>query len=161
MKLHLLAGCALALTLGLTSAANSADDKDIVDVVLASKDHTVLAAAVKEAGLVEMLKGKGPLTVFAPTDAAFKKLGDDTIQAVLKDKEKLKSILLVHAVEGKVMAADVAKLNGREVKTVGGTSFKVDTTDGVKFGNAKVIKADIAANNGVVHVIDTVLLPSK
>jgi len=155
MKSKLFAGFALALTLVATSASPAADEMDIVDTAVGAKDFTILVTAVKEAGLVETLKGKGPFTVFAPTDAAFKKLGDDKIQALVKDKELLKKILLAHVVVGKaVYAKDVAGLDGKEVN-----GFKIATKDGVKIGDATVTKADIKATNGVIHVIDTVLMP--
>ncbi len=134
-----------------------ADEKPatVADIVAGSKDHTILLTAVKEAGLVETLKGKGPFTVFAPTDAAFKALGEVTIKKVLDDKDLLKKILLAHVIVGKqAKAQDVLKLNGQEVN-----GFKIDTSDGVKIGDAKVIKADLLAGNGVVHVIDKVLIP--
>jgi uncharacterized surface protein with fasciclin (FAS1) repeats len=157
MKFKLLAA---AFAVVITAGFGRADEpKTIADVVAGSKDHTILLKAVIAADLVDTLKGKGPYTVFAPTDEAFKKLGDEAIKKVVSDKELLKKILLAHAVEGSVLAADVAKLDGKEVKTIQGTAFKVDTKDGVKIGNAKVIKADIKAGNGVVHVIDTVLMP--
>lgn len=150
----LLAG--LVLTAG-PMVTIRADDKPrtVADIVASSKDHTLLLTAVKEAELVETLQGKGPFTVFAPTDEAFKALGEDTLKKVLADKELLRKILLAHVIVGKeAKAADVLKLNGKEVN-----GFKIDTTDGVKIGDAKVIKADITAGNGVVHVIDKVLLP--
>jgi uncharacterized surface protein with fasciclin (FAS1) repeats len=157
MKAKLIAGSALALVLAVGSTAAQADPKDVVEVVLASKDHTVLATAVKEAGLVEALKGAGPFTVFAPTDAAFKKLGDDKVRAVVQDKELLKKILLAHVVQGKaVYAKDAAALDGKEVN-----GFMVAAKDGVRIGDAKVTKADLKAGNGVVHVIDTVLIPKQ
>ena len=156
MKLKLFAA-AFAVVLAAGSAR--AEEKTIADVVAGSKDHTILLKAVTEAGLLDTLKAKGPYTLFAPTDAAFKELGDDTIKAVLADKEKLKKILLVHVVDGAVESGAVVKLDGKEVKTVGGSSFLIDAKDGVKIGNAKVIKADIKASNGVVHVTDKVLLP--
>lgn len=134
-----------------------ADDKPetVADIVASSKSHTLLLTAVKEAGLVDTLKGKGPFTVFAPTDDAFKALGEDTIKKVMADKDLLKKILLAHVIVGKeVKAADVLRLDGQEVN-----GFKIDTKDGVKIGEAKVIKADLLAGNGVVHVIDKVLLP--
>lgn len=160
MKVKLFAGTALALMIGLTARAQG--DKTIAEIVAGSKDHTILLKAVTAAGLVDTLKGKGPFTVFAPTDDAFKKLGEEKIAAVVKDKDLLKSILLVHVVEGKVMAADVVKMDGKEAKTIGGTAFKIAVgKDGVMLGDAKVTKTDIAASNGVVHVIDTVLLPKK
>ena len=159
MKTKLFAALAVALFVS-AAPARAEEPKTVADIVAGSKDHTLLLAAVKEAGLVEALKEKGPITVFAPTDAAFKKLGDETIKKVLADKELLKKILLAHAVEGSVMAADVKKLDGKEVKTLQGTSFKVEVKgDAVMIGGAKVTAADLKAGNGVVHVIDTVLMP--
>jgi uncharacterized surface protein with fasciclin (FAS1) repeats len=157
MKAKLFAGCALALTLVYASSATSADEKDIVGIAAGSKDFTILVTALKEAGLVDTLKEKGPFTVFAPTDAAFKKIGDEKLQAVIKDKELLKKILLAHVVVGKaVYAKDVVALDGKEVN-----GFTISTKDGVHIGDAKVTTADIKASNGVIHVIDTVLIPAK
>lgn len=154
MKAKLFAACAAAL---LLSAGAKADEKTIAEIVAGSKDHTILLKAVKEAGLADALGGKGPYTVFAPTDEAFKKLGEEKIKAVVADKELLKKILMAHVIKDKaVMAADVAPLDGKDVN-----GFKISTKDGVKIGDAKVTKADIKASNGVVHVIDTVLVPSK
>ena len=130
---------------------------DIVDTAVAADDFNTLVTAVKKAGLVETLKGDGPFTVFAPTDAAFAKLPDGTLEAVLADKEKLTAILTYHVVPGKVMAADVVKL--KSAKTAQGGSLSIDTSKGVKVNNASVIKTDIETSNGVIHVIDTVLLP--
>ena len=156
MQAKFFAGCALALTLVYASSAQSADEKDIVGIAVGSKDFTILVTALKEAGLVDTLKGKGPFTVFAPTDAAFKKLGDEKLKAVVADKELLKKILLAHVVVDKaVYAKDVAALNGEEVN-----GFKISTKDGVHIGDAKVTKTDIKASNGVIHVIDTVLMPN-
>ena len=155
-----LAALALALT---SSTARAADEpKTIAEIVGGSKDHTILLALVKEAGLAEKLGEKGEMTVFAPTDAAFKKIDKATLEKVKGDKELLKSILTAHAVKGTVMAADVVKLDGKEVETVQGTKFKV-AFDGktVMIGDARVIAADIKASNGVVHSIDTVLMPAK
>lgn len=133
----------------------SEDKKDIVDTAVAAGSFKTLVVAVKEAGLVETLKGEGPFTVFAPTDEAFKKIPEDTLKAVLADKEKLKKILMAHVVKGKVLAADVVKLNGEKVN-----GFTVKVADGkVSLGKANVVKTDIAATNGVIHVIDTVLIP--
>ncbi|MEZ6143145.1 MAG: fasciclin domain-containing protein [Zavarzinella sp.] len=143
----------LTLSFGSTNT-NAAEPKDIVDTAVAGKFNT-LVAAVKAAELVETLKGKGPFTVFAPTDEAFAKLGDATIKKVLADKELLKKILLAHVVVGKdVYAKDVVGLDGKEVN-----GFKISTKDGVKIGDAKVTKTDIKCANGVIHVIDTVLIP--
>jgi uncharacterized surface protein with fasciclin (FAS1) repeats len=146
--------CVLALT---AIPAFAEDKKDIVDTAVAAGSFKTLAKALTEAGLVETLKGKGPFTVFAPTDEAFAKLPKETLEAVLKDKKKLTAILTYHVVSGKVMAADVVKL--KSAKTVNGKEVKIDSTDGVKVNGAKVVKADIETSNGVIHVIDTVLIP--
>lgn len=132
--------------------------KDIVDTAVAAGSFKTLAAALDAAGLVDTLKGEGPFTVFAPTDAAFAKLPEGTVAGLLKDKEKLTAILTYHVVSGKVMAADVVKLDS--AKTVNGQSVKIKVVDGkVHVDNAMVTQADIAASNGVIHVIDTVLMP--
>jgi uncharacterized surface protein with fasciclin (FAS1) repeats len=145
--------CALALT--FTGAASAAD---IVDTAVAG-GFTTLVAAVKAAGLVDTLKGAGPFTVFAPTDAAFAKLPKGTLEDLLKpeNKAKLQAILKYHVVSGKVMAADVMKIDS--AATVQGQSVKIGHMGGVTVDNAKVTKADIATDNGVIHVIDTVILP--
>ena len=152
----------LGLILVLSSAAPAfAAEKDIVDTAVAAK-FTTLVAAVKAADLVDTLKGDGPFTVFAPTDEAFAKLPKGTVEDLLKpeNKDKLKAILTYHVVPGKVMAADVVKLNGKRVKTAQGSpvTIKVDGNT-VMVGEAKVTKTDIQTSNGVIHVIDTVLLP--
>ena len=131
---------------------------DIVDTAVNAGSFTTLVAAVKAAGLVETLKGAGPFTVFAPTDEAFAKLPAGTVEGLLKDLPKLKQILTYHVVAGKVMAADVVKL--KSAKTVEGSEVKIDATSGVKINNAKVVTPDVAADNGVIHIIDTVLLPA-
>ncbi len=131
---------------------------DIVDVAVNAGSFTTLVAAVKAAGLVETLKGAGPFTVFAPTDEAFAKLPAGTVEGLLKDLPKLKKILTYHVVSGKVMAADVVKL--KSAKTVEGSEVKIDASNGVKVNNATVITPDVAADNGVIHIIDTVLLPA-
>lgn len=129
----------------------------IVDVAVANGNFKTLVAAVQAAGLVETLSGPGPFTVFAPTDEAFAKLPTGTVEALLKDKEKLTAILTYHVVSGKVMAADV--VNIKTAKTVQGQEVKIDTASGVMINDAKVVIADVEASNGVIHVIDTVLLP--
>ena len=126
-------------------------------MVSADGRFKTLVAAVQAAGLVDTLKGAGPFTVFAPTDEAFAKLPAGTLDALLKDKAKLTAILTYHVVPGKVMAADVVKL--KEAKTVQGQSVKIDTSAGVKVDGANVVKTDIACSNGVIHVIDSVILP--
>ncbi len=148
----LVAGAAVAGSHGKKAA-----DKDIVDTAMAAGDFTTLVKAVQAAGLVDTLKGDGPFTVFAPTDAAFAKLPAGTLDSLLKDKEKLTAILTYHVVPGKVTAADVVKV--KHASTVNGAKLAVDTSEGVRVGNAKVVKTDIMASNGVIHVIDTVLLP--
>jgi uncharacterized surface protein with fasciclin (FAS1) repeats len=140
-----------------TVALSKAAKADIVDTAVDAGSFQTLATALKAAGLVETLKGKGPFTVFAPTDEAFKKLPPGTVEALLKDKDQLTAVLTYHVVPGKIMAADVIKL--KEAKTVQGQSVEVDAADGVKINDAKVVKADIDCTNGVIHVIDTVLLP--
>lgn len=152
---------ALVLALVATSAvslrANEPAAKDIVDTAVAAGNFKTLAKALEAAGLIETLKGAGPFTVFAPTDEAFAKLPAGTLDALLKDKAKLTAVLTYHVVPGKVMAADVVKL--KEAKTVQGQSIKIDTSAGVKVDGANVIKTDIACSNGVIHVIDSVILP--
>ena len=142
-----------ALAFGI---ACSAQAKDIVDTAVGAGNFTTLAAALKAADLVDTLKGKGPFTVFAPTDAAFKKIPQADLDALLKDKAKLTAVLTYHVVPGKVMAAD---LKAGKVKTVQGSSLTVATKGGVTVDKSKVSTADIAADNGVIHVIDTVLMP--
>jgi transforming growth factor-beta-induced protein len=134
--------------------------KDIVDTAVAAGNFKTLAAALKAADLVETLKGKGPFTVFAPTDEAFGKLPKGTVEDLLKpeNKKKLAGILTYHVVSGKVMAADVVKLSS--AKTVQGSEVKIKVEDGkVMVDNAKVVKTDIPCSNGVIHVIDAVILP--
>ena len=134
--------------------------KDIIEIAIGDNRFTTLVAAVKAANLVETLKGKGPFTVFAPTDDAFKKLPAGTVEGLLKDVPTLKNILLFHVVSGKVMAADVVKL--KSANTVLGKPVAVNVTNGkVSVNNANVVITDIEASNGVIHVIDSVLLPPK
>ena len=135
--------------------------KDIVDTAVGAGSFKTLVAAVTAAGLVETLKGAGPFTVFAPTDEAFAKLPAGTVEALLKDIPKLTGILTYHVVSGKVMAADVLKMDGKSAKTVQGSDVKISTTGGVKLnGTSTVTKTDIECSNGVIHVIDSVILPS-
>ena len=139
----------------------TAKPSNIVETAVAAGQFKTLAAALEAAGLIDALTGKGPFTVFAPTDEAFAKLPAGTVEFLLKpeNKEKLKSILLYHVVPGNVTAKHVMKLNGRTVKTLEGGSFKVSTMHGVTVDDARVTKTDIQASNGVIHVIDTVLMP--
>lgn len=133
---------------------------DIVETAIAAGNFSTLAKALTAAGLIDTLKGTGPFTVFAPTDDAFAKLPQQTLSDLLKpeNKEKLTAILTYHVVPGKVTASQVANIS--QAITVQGQSLKVDTRDGVKINDAKVIAADVEASNGVIHVIDSVLLPS-
>ena len=134
---------------------------DIVETAVDAGSFKTLVAAVKAAGLVDTLKGKGPFTVFAPTDAAFQKLPAGTLETLLKpeNKDKLVAILTYHVVAGDVKAADVVKLTA--AKTVQGQPVTIDAADGVKINDAKVVQADIACGNGVIHVIDAVLIPKE
>ncbi len=135
-----------------------AGEKDVVQTAVAAGKFKTLAAALKEAGLVETLKGKGPFTVFAPTDEAFAKLPEGTVEALLKDRARLTAVLTYHVVPGKVMAADAVKVTS--ARTVQGQALKVAAGGGaVMINNARVVQPDVAASNGVIHVIDTVLLP--
>ena len=131
--------------------------KGILDVAAEAGTFKTLAAAIEAAGLVETLRGPGPFTVFAPTDEAFAKIPKADLDAILADKAKLTAILTYHVVAGKVMAKDVATM--KTAKTVNGAELTIDTTSGVKIDGATVIKADIEAANGVIHVIDTVVVP--
>jgi uncharacterized surface protein with fasciclin (FAS1) repeats len=149
-----------ALTIGSLAvpAIRAEDEKDIVETAVSAGQFKTLAKALGEADLIETLKGKGPFTVFAPTDAAFAKVPKEALAALLKDKDKLKAVLTYHVVAGKVMAADVVKLDS--AKTVQGSKVKIKVVDEkVKINDATVIKADIVTTNGVIHVIDAVLLP--
>jgi uncharacterized surface protein with fasciclin (FAS1) repeats len=148
---------ALALTVSVASAENAAK-KDIVDTAIEAGSFETLVRAIEAAGLVETLKGKGPFTVFAPTDEAFAKLPAGMLEGLLKDKQKLASILTYHVVPGKVMSSDVLKLSS--AKTVQGGEIRIRTEGGVRVNDAKVVKTDIPASNGVIHVIDSVILPS-
>jgi uncharacterized surface protein with fasciclin (FAS1) repeats len=138
------------------------EKKDIVDTAAGADNFKSLVAAVKAAGLADTLKGDGPFTVLAPTDEAFAKLPEGTLDSLLKpeNKDKLVAILRYHAIPSKALAADVVALDGKEVKTVEGSSVKVAVKDGtVTIDSAKVVKTDIECSNGVIHVIDTVILP--
>ena len=155
-----------AITIGLftiaismfASAGHHGMKKDIVDTAVAAGDFNTLVTAVKAAGLVETLKGEGPFTVFAPTDAAFAKVPTETLNALLADKAALANVLTYHVVAGKVMAADVVKLTS--AVTVQGQSVSIEVKDGkVYVDGAQVVATDIKASNGVIHVIDAVILP--
>ena len=152
---------AVAVTVLSLPIARADEPKDIVDTAVGAGSIKTLVAAVKAAELVETLKGKGPFTVFAPTDKAFDKVGKEKIEDLLKDKKALAGILTYHVISGKVMAKDAIELDGKSAKTVNGKEVKITVKDGKVYlnGKAVVIKADIETSNGVIHVIDTVLLP--
>ena len=134
---------------------------DIIDTAVGAGTFKTLAAAVTAAGLVATLKGDGPFTVFAPSDEAFAKLPAGTVESLLKDIPKLTAVLTYHVVAGKVMAADVMTMDGKTAATLNGALLKISTTGGVKLnGEINVVATDIACTNGVIHVIDSVLLPS-
>jgi uncharacterized surface protein with fasciclin (FAS1) repeats len=165
MKINKLAIGAIVPALAIVLAAGSAmaggcgdnDRKDIVDTAVAAGSFQTLVTAVQAAGLVDVLKGDGPFTLFAPTDEAFAKLPEGTIEALLADKDALTAVLTYHVLPGKVMAADVVKL--ASARTVQGQSISIDSSSGVMVDNAHVIQADIETSNGVIHVIDSVILP--
>ncbi len=151
----------LAVLLMLGMPAMGAE-KDIVDTAVAAGSFKTLAAALQAADLVDTLKGSGPFTVMAPTDEAFAKLPAGTVESLLKpeNKAKLVKILTYHVIPGKAMASDVVQLNGKTVKTVQGSPASIKVSGGeVMINNAKVIKTDIPCTNGVIHVIDAVILP--
>jgi len=163
MKTKKIAGFAAVLAATLAVCAPKAQAADIVDVAAGNKQFSTLVAAVKAADLVDTLKGDGPFTVFAPTNKAFARLPKGTLASLLKpeNKEKLIAILTYHVLPGKVEAADVVRLkSGTKVATVNGASIVVKrNVHGVRVNDAQVIKTDIIASNGVVHVIDRVILP--
>ena len=154
--LSLFIGSLFLISSSVALADHHAGEKDIVDTAVAAGHFTTLVTAVKAAGLVETLKGKGPFTVFAPTDAAFAKIPKADLDALLKDKAKLTAVLTYHVVPAKVLAKDV---KAGDVATVNGKTIKISTTKGVMVNNATVTATDIKASNGVIHVIDTVLMP--
>ncbi|WP_157272075.1 fasciclin domain-containing protein [Azohydromonas aeria] len=147
----------LLLASALSLSVFAAQAADIVDTAVSAGNFKTLVEAVKQAGLVSTLKGTGPFTVFAPTDEAFAKIPKDQLDALLKDKAKLTQVLTYHVVPSKVMASDV---KAGKVPTVQGKSLTVATQGGVTVDQAKVVKTDIAASNGVIHVIDSVLMPN-
>ena len=151
----MIAGATLLSTVLAQSAPGT-----IVDVAAGNKDFSTLVTAVKAAELVETLSGKGPFTVFAPNNEAFAKVPKETLDGLLKDKKALTNVLTYHVVAGNVLAADVVKLDGKMVKTVQGQEVKITVKDGkVMVNDAMVIATDVKASNGVIHVIDKVILP--
>lgn len=144
------------IDLALAGSVLSVQAKDIVDTAVSAGNFSTLVTAIKAAGLVDTLKGKGPFTVFAPTDEAFAKIPKANLDALLADKAKLSGVLTYHVVPGRVMAKDV---KAGSVKTVQGSALTISTKDGVMVDGAKVIKTDIVTDNGVIHVIDAVVMP--
>jgi uncharacterized surface protein with fasciclin (FAS1) repeats len=144
------------ISLALAASTFAVQAKDIVDTAISAGNFGTLVTAIKAAGLVDTLKGKGPFTVFAPTDEAFAKIPKANLDALLADKTKLSGVLTYHVVPGRVMAKDV---KAGSVKTVQGSALTISTKDGVMVDGAKVIKTDIVTDNGVIHVIDAVVMP--
>jgi len=158
LLLVLVVAALAAAPLGSTAGAGSRADADIVATATAAGKFTTLTMLLKRAGLVSALKQPGPYTVFAPTDAAFKKVPKKTLKALLANKAKLKAVLLYHVVSGKVTAADVVKLHS--AKTLNGKKVRIHVANSTVFvNNAKVVKADVMATNGVIHVVNRVLIP--
>ena len=165
-RIWMVAALATVFTVPALASAQNASTKDkkpmknIVQVAVEAGSFNTLVAAVKAAGLVETLSGPGPFTVFAPTDAAFAKRPAGTVEALLADKEKLTSILTYHVVSGKVMAADIVKTNGATPNTVNGLPLDIVVRGGKVYVNGiNVVTADVQASNGVIHIIDAVILP--
>jgi len=165
-RIWMVAALSTDFTVPALASAQNASTKDkkpmknIVQVAVEAGSFNTLVAAVKAAGLVETLSGPGPFTVFAPTDAAFAKLPAGTVEALLADKEKLTSILTYHVVSGKVMAADIVKTNGATPNTVNGLPLDIVVRGGKVYVNGiNVVTADVQASNGVIHIIDAVILP--
>lgn len=159
-KLTRIIGIAVIAIGSLSASASAEAEKDIVDTAVSAGSFNTLVAAVKAAGLVDTLKGPGPFTVFAPTDEAFAKLPAGTVEDLLKpeNKDKLVAVLTYHVVPGKVMSSDVAGKK-MSVATAQGGKIDVDATNGVTVNDANVVAADVSASNGVIHVIDRVILP--
>ncbi|MBG6199241.1 MAG: fasciclin domain-containing protein [Roseibium album] len=160
--MKLIQNLVFALLLVVPLSVAKAGEKDIVDTAVSAGSFNTLVAAVQAAGLVDTLKGEGPFTVFAPTDEAFAALPEGTVENLLKpeNKDQLVAILTYHVVPGKVMSSDIAGKKA-EVASVQGDKISVDATDGVKVDGAKVVTADIETSNGVIHVIDAVILPKS
>jgi uncharacterized surface protein with fasciclin (FAS1) repeats len=158
-----LALAGVVLCLAVTASAQAGEAKaslpDVVDTAVSAGNFKTLATALQAAGLIETLKGSGPFTVFAPTDEAFAKLPAGALDALLKDKQRLSAVLTYHVVPGRVMAADVVKMTS--AKTVQGGSLAIRADKGVTVDGAKVVKTDIQSSNGVIHVIDAVLMPKQ
>ncbi len=159
-KVFVLTLVTLLLVVGILPAAAAQADQNIVEVASSNDDFSILVTAIQAAGLAETLSGTGPFTVFAPTNAAFEKLPAGTLDSLLADKDALTKVLTYHVVSGNVLAADVVGLNGQDVATVAGENVRVTVSGStVKVNDSTVTQTDIEASNGVIHVIDTVLIP--
>lgn len=163
MRVRLFAGIALAALLGgVLPDAPASDTASIYDTLTIMKEHSVLQVAVKEAKEIATLRGQGPFTLFAPTDAAFKKLDRATLTKIATDRETVKQTLHAHLVSGKLTAADLQKLDGKELRTLQGGTLKVENAkDGLRIGGARVVLTDVQCSNGVIHVIDVPLPVAK
>jgi uncharacterized surface protein with fasciclin (FAS1) repeats len=162
MKGKRIAGLSLAALFVAVLPAPAEELKTIADILAASKDHKILVEAITETRLINTLGGAGEWTVFAPTDDAFKRLDEATLKRIAGDKDLLKTFLRGHVVKGVLSSADVVKLDGKEIETLSGSKFKVVVGGkDMTIGGAKVVKLDVKASNGVVHVIDAALLPVK
>ncbi|MFW5719220.1 MAG: fasciclin domain-containing protein [Halanaerobium sp.] len=162
MMVALLVALALVFSLNLMVLADGheSSEMDIVDTAVEADDFNTLETALTEADLISTLKGEGPFTVFAPTDAAFEALPEGTLDSLLDDKDELSNVLLYHVVSGKVMAEDVLEMDGEMVETVFGEEIEISVEDDMVYINdAQVTTTDIEASNGVIHVIDAVLIP--
>ncbi|MFP4021619.1 MAG: fasciclin domain-containing protein [Halanaerobium sp.] len=162
MMVALLVALALVFSLNLMVLADGheSSEMDIVDTAVENDDFNTLETALTEADLISTLKGEGPFTVFAPTDAAFEALPEGTLDSLLEDKEELSNVLLYHVISGKVMAEDVLEMDGEMVETVFGEEIEISIEDDMVYINeAQVTTTDIEASNGVIHVIDAVLVP--
>jgi len=151
-----------ATSAAILMSVTAAQADDIVDTAIAAGSFETLVAAIQAAGLVDTLRGEGPFTVFAPTDEAFAALPEGTVESLLQEenRDQLVSILTYHVIPGKVMSSDIAGQT-LSVETVQGMELAIDATDGVRVGEATVVTADVEASNGVIHVIDTVLIPAQ
>jgi uncharacterized surface protein with fasciclin (FAS1) repeats len=158
MKVRLFAAVAIAAVLGISLPAPATQSKSIFDTLALSKDHSIMHVAVTEAKEINTLQSPGPHLLFAPTDAAFKKLGDATIKKIASDKETVRKLVRAHLVDAKFTAKDLGALDGKELLTREGGSLKVEALkDGIRIGGAKLTVADILCSNGVIHTIDVVL----
>ena len=164
MRVNLFTGVALAALAGVfvSGHAPASDTTSIYETLATMKEHTILYVGVKEAGEITTLKGAAQFTLFAPTDAAFKKLDDATIKKIATDKAAVKKLLHAHLVMGKLTAEDLSKLDGKEIRTLQGNAVKIEVTkDGIRVGGAKVATANIQCSNGVIHVVEVVLPVAK